>query len=59
MNYLKLISDLTAIIDRQNAIIQAQAEELAQHDAVAKLDEIAALRRQYADAMGEVDPWRN
>lgn len=53
MIYLKLISDLCAIIEQQNAIIEAQAMELAQHDTVARADEIAALRRRYADAIGE------
>lgn len=53
MNYPKLISDLCAIIEQQNAIIEAQAMELAQHDAVARTDEIAALRQRYADAIGE------
>lgn len=53
MNDLKLISDLCAIIDQQNVIIEAQAMELAQHDTVARAEEIAALRQKYADAIGE------
>ena len=52
MNYPKLICDLCAIIDQQNVIIQAQAMELAQHDAVERAEEIAALRQRYADAIG-------
>lgn len=52
MNYVSLISELCSIIDRQNVIIQAQAMELAQLDALAREDEITALRRRYAEAMG-------
>lgn len=53
MDHMKLVADLCAIIDRQNEIIQDQAMELAQHDAVDRAEEIAALRRRYQDAMGE------
>ncbi len=53
MNHVKLIADLCGIIDRMNVIIQAQAMELAQHDALTMADEIAAVRQKYADAMGE------
>lgn len=53
MDHMKLVADLCAIIDRQNEIIQAQATELAQHDAVDRAEEIATLRRRYRDAMGE------
>ena len=53
MNYPKLISDLCAIIDQQNVIIQAQAMELAQHDALDRAEEIEALRQKYADTIGE------
>jgi len=52
VNYVKLIADLCGIIDRMNVIIQDQAMELAQHDAVTHAAEIAAVRRDYADAMG-------
>ena len=34
MDQTKVIADLCAVIDRMNAIIQAQATELAQHGAV-------------------------
>ena len=51
MNYVSLISELCSIIDRQNVIIQAQAMELAQLDALAREDEIMVLRRRYAEAM--------
>ena len=35
-----------------NVIIQAQAMELAQHDALTRAEEIAALRQKYAEAIG-------
>ena len=47
-----MIADLCAIIDQQNVIIQAQAMELAQHDALTRAEEIAALRQKYATATG-------
>lgn len=47
-----MIADLCAIIDQQNVIIQAQAMELAQHDALTRAEEIAALRQKYAEAIG-------
>ena len=47
-----MIADLCAIIDQQNVIIQAQAMELAQHDALTRAEEIAALRKKYAEATG-------
>ena len=53
MNTVKLVADLCGIIDRMNLIIQAQAIELAQHDAVAHAEEIKAVRQDYANAMGE------
>ena len=53
MNTVKLVADLCGIIDRMNLIIQAQAMELAQHDAVAHAAEIKAVRQDYANAMGE------
>ena len=49
-----MIADLCAIIDKQNVIIQAQAMELAQLDALTRAEEIAGLRRNYADITGEV-----
>lgn len=52
VNNAKLIMDLCAIIDQQNVIIQAQAMELAQHDALTRAEEIAALRQKYAEATG-------
>lgn len=52
MDYMKLVADLCAIIEQQNVIIEAQAVELAQHDTVERADEIAALRRRYADTIG-------
>lgn len=52
VNNAKLIMDLCAIIDQQNVIIQAQAMELAQHDALTRAEEIATLRKKYAEATG-------
>ena len=52
MNCVKLIADLCGIIDRMNVIIQDQAMELAQHDAITHAAEIAAVRRDYDDATG-------
>ena len=52
MNQLQVIAELCAIIDQQNVIIQAQAMELAQHDALTRAEEIAALRQKYAEAIG-------
>lgn len=52
MNQLKVIAELCAIIDQQNVIIQAQAMDLAQHDALTRAEEIAALRQKYAEAIG-------
>lgn len=53
MDHTKVIADLCAVIDRMNVIIQAQAMELAQHGAVAHEEEIADVRRQYVQAIGE------
>lgn len=53
MDSTKMIADLCAVIDRMNVIIQAQAMELAQFGALAHEEEIAAVRRQYAKAVGE------
>ena len=52
MNNAELIMSLCAIIDQQNVIIQAQAMELAQHDALTCAEEINALRKKYAEATG-------
>ena len=53
MDNTKLAADLCAIIDRMNVIIQAQAMELAQLHAHHE-EEIAAVRRDYAQVIGEV-----
>ena len=53
MNSTKVIADLCGIIDRMNVIIQAQAMELAQLGALRHEEEIAAVRKDYADAIGE------
>ena len=53
MDSTKMIADLCAVIDRMNVIIQAQAMELAQFGALAHEEEIAAVRRRYARAVGE------
>lgn len=52
MNYVEMIAGLCEIIDKQNVIIQAQAMELAQHDALTRAEEIAALRQKYAATIG-------
>ena len=52
MNQLQVIAELCAIIDQQNVIIQAQAMDLAQHDALTRVEQIAALRQKYAEAIG-------
>lgn len=53
MDSTKVIADLCAVIDRMNVIIQAQAMELAQFGALVHEEEIAAVRRQHARAVGE------
>ena len=52
MNLVEVIAGLCEIIDRQNVIIQAQAMDLAQHDALTRAEEIAALRQKYAATIG-------
>lgn len=52
MNQVEIIAALCAIIDQQNVIIQAQAMELAQLDALTRAEEIAAMRQKYAEAIG-------
>lgn len=53
MNTVEVIAKLCEIIDQQNVIIQDQAMELAQLDALSRAKEIAAIRRKYADTIGE------
>ena len=53
MDNTKLAEELCAVIDRMNVIIQDQAMELAQFGALVHEEEIAAVRRQYARAVGE------
>lgn len=59
MDYMKLVADLCGIIDRQNKITKAMAEQLGQRDALRYEEEMAAVRRDYDTAMGEVDPCKN
>ena len=59
MDYMKLVADLCGIIDRQNEITKAMAEQLGQRDALRYEEEMAAVRRDYDPAMGEVDPCKN
>lgn len=59
MDYMKLVADLCQIIDRQNEITQAMAKQLGQRDALRYAEEMAAVRRDYATAMGEVDPCKS
>lgn len=53
MNTTKVIAELCGIIDRMNVILQAQAMELAQLGALRHEEEIAAVRKDYAKAVGE------
>lgn len=59
MDYMKLVADLCGIIDRQNEITKAMVEQLGQRDALRYEEEMAAVRRDYDTAMGEVDPCKN
>lgn len=59
MDYMKLVADLCQIIDRQNEITKAMVAQLGQHDALRYEEEMAAVRRDYDTAMGEVDPCKN
>lgn len=59
MDYMKLVADLCRIIDRQNEITKAMAVQLGQRDALRYEEEMAAARRDYDTAMGEVDPCKN
>ena len=56
MDYMKLVADLCQIIDRQNEITKAIVVQLGQRDALRYEEEMAAVRRDYDTAMGEVDP---
>ena len=56
MDTTQLVAELCAIIDRMNVILQDQAMELAQLHALHHEEEIAAVRRDYARAIGEVAP---
>lgn len=59
MDYMKLVADLCQIIDRQNEITKAVVAQLGQRDALRYEEEMAAVRRDYDTAMGEVDPCKN
>ena len=59
MEYMKLVADLCQIIDRQNEITKAMVVQLGQRDALRYEEEMAAVRRDYDTAMGEVDPCKN
>lgn len=59
MDYMKLVADLCQIIDRQNEITKAIVVQLGQRDALRYEEEMAAVRRDYDTAMGEVDPCKN
>lgn len=59
MDYMKLVADLCQIIDRQNEITKAMVVQLGQRDALRYEEEMAAVRRDYDNAMGEVDPCKN
>lgn len=59
MDYMKLVADLCQIIDRQNEITKAMVVQLGQRDALRYEEEMAAVRRDYDTAMGELDPCKN
>lgn len=59
MDYMKLVADLCQIIDRQNEITKAMVVQLGQRDALRYEEEMAAVRRDYDTAMGEVDSCKN
>lgn len=59
MDYMKLVADLCQIIDSQNEITKAMVVQLGQRDALRYEEEMAAVRRDYDTAMGEVDPCKN
>ena len=59
MDYMKLVADLCQIIDRQNEITKAMVVQLGQRDALRYEEEMAAVRRDYDTAMGEVDTCKN
>ena len=59
MDYMKLVADLCQIIERQNEITKAMVAQLGQRDALRYEEEMAAVRRDYDTAMGEVDPCKN
>lgn len=59
MDYMKLVADLCQIVDRQNEITKAMVVQLGQRDALRYEEEMAAVRRDYDTAMGEVDPCKN
>ena len=59
MDYMKLVADLCQIIDRQNEITKAMVAQLGQRDALRYEEEMAAVRRDYDTARGEVDPCKN
>ena len=59
MDYMKLVADLCQIIDRQNEITKAMVVQLGQRDALRYEEEMAAVRRNYETAMGEVEPCKN
>lgn len=59
MDYMKLVADLCQIIDRQNEITKDMVVQLGQRDALRYEEEMAAVRRDYDTAMGEVDPCKN
>lgn len=52
MDYMKLVADLCQIIDRQNEITKAMVVQLGQRDALRYEEEMEAVRRDYATAMG-------
>ena len=59
MDYIFFFFFFCQIIDRQNEITKAMVVQLGQRDALRYEEEMAAVRRDYDTAMGEVDPCKN
>ena len=59
MDSMTQVADLCQIIERQNEITKAMVVQLGQRDALRYEEEMAAVRRDYDTAMGEVDPCKN
>ena len=52
MSNIQTISELCAICEALVHIVEEQRKALAQHDALTRAEQIAALRQKYAEATG-------